>query len=246
MTNPVKPNGPEATTTPALEIRGVRFRYAGSSARDDRGGERFDLVAPDLTVARGGRVLVAGQSGIGKSTLLTLIAGLDDPTAGSITVAGQNVHALSGAARDLFRATHIGMIFQTFNLLQGFSAMENVLAALMFSKVPPREHRARAGALLEQLGIARPNAKVEQLSVGQRQRVAVARAVVCEPTLVLADEPTASLDDANAVVAMDLIFAACERAGSALLCVSHDSSIEGRFDGVVRLAPAAAMAEGAR
>lgn len=224
---------------PALDVHAVRFRYAGAALRDDHGAERFDLVAPDLTVRQGERVLVAGPSGIGKSTLLTLIAGLDDPSVGSITIAGTRVHALSGAARDLFRAEHVGMIFQTFNLLQGFTAMENVLAALMFSRLPRRTHKARAAALLKQLGIDRPNAMVEQFSVGQRQRVAVARAVACEPTLVLADEPTASLDEANAQGAMDLIIQACAQAGSALLCVSHDLSIAPRFDRVVHMAPPA-------
>ncbi len=249
MMNPVKPNGPDPAGPPALEISGVRYRYAGTAHRDEVGGERFDLVAPDLVVRAGERVLVAGSSGVGKSTLLTLIAGLDDPTSGVISVAGTRVHGLSGAARDLFRAEHVGMIFQTFNLLQGFSALENVLAALMFSRVPHREHKPRAAALLTQLGIKRPEAKVEQLSVGQRQRVAVARAVACEPTLVLADEPTASLDEANADAAMDVIIQACARAKSALVCASHDLSIAPRFDSVVHMAmavPATARAEGSR
>lgn len=238
------PSGSNSSDAPALRVRGVRFRYPGTSPRDESGGERFDLVAPDLSVRQGERVLVAGPSGIGKSTLLTLIAGLDDPTRGEVDIAGTRVHALSGAARDLFRAEHVGMIFQTFNLLQGFSAIENVLAALMFSRVAHREHRPRAAALLEQLGISRPDAKVEHLSVGQRQRVAVARAVACGPTLVLADEPTASLDEANADAAMDVVFEACARAKSALVCVSHDLSIAPRFDTVVHMASHAAPIAG--
>lgn len=246
MTNSATHSGKDSSTALALEVKGVRFRYAGAALRDDLGQERFDLIAPDLSVRMNERVLVAGPSGIGKSTLLTLIAGLDDPTTGTISVAGTRVHGLSGAARDRFRAQHVGMIFQTFNLLQGFSAIENVLAALMFSRVPQREHKPRAAALLAQLGITRPDAKVEQLSVGQRQRVAVARAVVCEPTLVLADEPTASLDQANAQAAMDVIIEACSRAKSALVCVSHDLSIASRFDSVVHMSPVNAQMEAAR
>jgi putative ABC transport system ATP-binding protein len=127
------------------------------------------------------------------------------------------------------------MIFQTFNLLHGFSALENVMAALMFSEVPSREHRARAGALLERLGIARVDAPPSELSIGQQQRVAVARAVVTGPTLVLADEPTASLDPENASGAMDLIQRACAESGAALLCVSHDPAVADRFGRRVRL-----------
>ena len=125
-----------------------------------------------------------------------------------------------GPARDAFRARHIGMVFQTFNLLHGFSALENVMAALMFTDIPAREHRDRAAALLESLGIERTEAAPDRLSVGQQQRVAVARALACSPELVLADEPTASLDPENADAAMHPIQSAPRR--PALLCVSHD------------------------
>lgn len=127
------------------------------------------------------------------------------------------------------------MIFQTFNLLQGFTALENVEAALLFSAIPPKEHTPRGEALLTSLGITKPHARVENLSVGQQQRVAVARAVAVKPTLVLADEPTASLDPANASGAMDLIQSACKECGAALLCVSHDPSMASRFQRRVTL-----------
>lgn len=181
-------------------------------------------------------MLLSATSGGGKSTLLQLIAGLMEPDAGTIEVLGTNVHTLRGAARDRFRGAHVGMIFQTFNLLHGFTALENVLAALMFSNVPPAEHRSRAGTLLTSLGITRHERLVEQLSVGQQQRVAVARAVACSPAIVLADEPTASLDPENAGVAIGLIQQACREKGAALLCVSHDPAIAARFSRVQKLA----------
>jgi putative ABC transport system ATP-binding protein len=124
------------------------------------------------------------------------------------------------------------MIFQTFNLLHGFSAAENVMAALMFADprtFPHREHRERACQLLSKLGIDRPDASPDRMSVGQQQRVAVARAIACEPILVLADEPTASLDPENAATAMDLIQRTCAEHNAALLCVSHDPTITERF-----------------
>lgn len=216
--------------SPALDIQGLSFRYAAA------GPLVVDL--PALTIARGEQVLLTGSSGSGKSTLLQLIAGLMDPVSGSVKVAGQDMHALGGSARDLFRGGHIGMIFQTFNLLLGFSAAENVMAAMMFSPISRREHRPRAEGLLQHLGIDRPQARVEELSVGQQQRVAVARAVACDPVLVLADEPTASLDPDNAAGAMELIQGICREKSAALLCVSHDPAMAGRFERRERLGTA--------
>jgi ABC-type lipoprotein export system ATPase subunit len=182
-----------------------------------------------LALGRGEQMLLTAGSGQGKSTLLQLIAGLLEPDGGRVEVDGQSVHALHGARRDLFRGRTVGMIFQTFNLLHGFTALENVMAAMMFSAIPRREHRDRAAALLSHLGIERHGAEPDRLSVGQQQRVAVARAVACDPVLVLADEPTASLDPENAATAMDLIQAACREKGAALLCTSHDPSMRERF-----------------
>ncbi|HRQ75044.1 MAG TPA: ABC transporter ATP-binding protein [Phycisphaerales bacterium] len=212
------------TTPPALQIDNLRFRYESSKA-----DAPWVVDLPNLKLDAGEQMLLTGRSGRGKSTLLYLIAGLMEPTSGVIRVNGQDVHALRGEKRDLFRGRSIGMIFQTFNLLHGFSALENVLAALMFSAIKPTEHRARALALLDRLGIDQPNRAAEQLSVGQQQRVAVARAVACEPVLVLADEPTASLDPENAAAAMDLIQRACVEQGAALLCTSHDPAMPARF-----------------
>lgn len=206
----------------ALRIQGLRFAYPGS------GGDLLSVGS--YTLAPGEQVVVTGSSGGGKSTLLHLVAGLMEPSSGDVFIAGERLGGLRGSALDRFRGRHIGMVFQTFQLLHGFSALENVMAALMFSDIPKAEHRARGLALLERLGIERPHAPGEELSVGQQQRVAVARAVACRPTLVLADEPTASLDHENAAEAVRLLKEACRESGAALLCVTHDRTLIGEFE----------------
>lgn len=223
----------------ALGIRDLKYRYAPA-------GE-WVVDVPALDLEQGEQMLLTGGSGRGKSTLLNLIAGLIDPVEGRIFVGGTDIHSLHGARRDHLRGRSIGVIFQTFNLLHGFSAVENVMTAMMFSPIPRGEHRARAEQLLRHLGIDRPGADPDRMSIGQQQRVAVARAVACDPVLVLADEPTASLDPENAVVAMDLIQSICREKSAALLCVSHDPSMKDRFErqaSLNELAQAAAGAEG--
>jgi ABC-type lipoprotein export system ATPase subunit len=211
---------------PPLHIRGLKFRYPGSD---------WTLSIPELRLEVGEQLLLTGSSGRGKSTLLQLISGLLDPVEGQISVAGTPIHSLRGARRDLFRGRHIGMIFQTFNLLHGFTAIENVMAALMFSSIPSREHRSRAVALLKRLGIERPEAMPDQLSIGQQQRIAVARAMACDPVLILADEPTASLDPENSRAAMDLIQETCRAKNIAILCTSHDPAMRERFERFISL-----------
>jgi ABC-type lipoprotein export system ATPase subunit len=216
-----------------LHIRGLTFRYPGSD---------WALSLPELRLEPGEQLLLTAGSGRGKSTLLQLISGLLDPATGEISVAGTPIHSLRGAKRDLFRGQKIGMIFQTFNLLHGFTAIENVMAALMFSKIPSKEHRSRAAALLTRLGIDRHDAVPDQLSIGQQQRVAVARAMACDPVLILADEPTASLDPENAAAAMDLIQETCREKNIAVLCTSHDPAMRERFKRSISLEQLSAKA----
>lgn len=206
----------------ALAIRDLRFRYAPAGP--------WVVDIPSLALARGDQMLLSGGSGKGKSTLLQLIAGLLDANEGQVIVNGQAMGSFSGAQRDLFRGRSIGMIFQTFNLLHGFSAVENVMVAMMFSTIPAKEHRPKALGLLEHLGITEPDRDATTMSVGQQQRVAVARALACDPVLVLADEPTASLDPENASAAVELIQRACREKNAALLCVSHDPTLRERFE----------------
>ena len=163
------------------------------------------------------------------------MAGLADPQSGSVRIAGTDIHALHGARRDTFRGRHVGLIFQTFHLLTGFSARENVLVAMMASERPRADHDAHARRLLDELGIDTPDARPDELSVGQQQRVAVARAVACTPAVVLADEPTASLDPDNARTAIRLIMDSCAREGAALICTSHDPALREHFDAVIEL-----------
>lgn len=201
--------------TNSLEIRGLRFARA----------DGFSLEVPTLTLGAGEQALIAGPSGCGKSTLLLLAAGLLEPEAGEIRIGGDDLVPLGPAARDALRARRIGMVFQTHHLLSGFTARENVALALLFGGVPPREHADRAATLLEELGIDRPDARVDRQSVGQQQRIAIARAAALGPDIILADEPTASLDPEAGRTAIELLQRTCRERGAALLLTSHDPTL---------------------
>jgi ABC-type lipoprotein export system ATPase subunit len=209
--------------THVLSLRDVQFRRSHG----------FALRVPSLDLAAGEMALLSGGSGSGKSTLLWLIAGLLRADGGSIEVAGQRLDAMREGDRDRVRARSIGLVFQTHHLLPDFTAEENVALALMAAGEPERTHMPRARELLASLGIDRPGARASDLSVGQQQRVAVARAIACRPALVLADEPTASLDTDSAHAAMEVIQKACRDAGAALLCASHDPAMQARFPRVI-------------
>ena len=180
------------------------------------------------------QIALAGESGSGKTTFLNLIAGILKPDAGQIRLAGREMSALSEPDRDRLRATSIGYIFQTFNLLQGYTVLENVLLGMSFGA---GEDRAFAQSLLNRVGLeSRLQHRPRQLSTGQQQRVAVARALANRPKLVLADEPTGNLDHANAREALKLIREACRENGAALLLVSHDREVLAQFETVQDLA----------
>ena len=209
-----------------LEMSDVTFRWPG------RGG--FGLQVTDFVLPAGQKLLLVGPSGSGKSTLLALVAGIITPQQGRIAVLGTNLAGLGAAARDHFRAEHMGVIFQMFNLLPYGSVIDNVLLPLSFA--PAR--RARAGGpiaaredatrLLGRLGLDQRHIQsrsAANLSVGQQQRVAAARALIGRPDLVIADEPTSALDRGRQMAFLDLLFGELEAAGAALMMVSHDETL---------------------
>lgn len=212
---------------PCIAARGLRYRWPGQP--------RDCLEIAELSVVRGERVFLHGESGSGKSTLLALLAGVLLPGAGELAVLGQPLAALSAAKRDAFRVDHLGILFQQFNLIPYLSVLDNVLLPCRFSK----RRRARcvepladAHRLLEHLEIgselhARP---AHQLSVGQQQRVAAARALIGGPELVIADEPTSALDAARQCAFIDLLGRECAASGAALVFVSHDLRLADHFD----------------
>jgi len=184
----------------------------------------------EFSLEAGAQLALRGESGSGKTTFLHLIAGILAPDGGSIVLAGREVSSLGEAGRDRLRAEMIGYIFQTFNLLQGHTVLENVEFGMAFGR---GVDRARAEALLKRVGLGDKLGHFpRQLSTGQQQRVAVARALANRPKLVLADEPTGNLDARNAREALALIREVCRENGAALLLVSHDEGVLAQFESV--------------
>ncbi|MGH1447357.1 MAG: ABC transporter ATP-binding protein [Cognatishimia sp.] len=215
-----------------LEITDVAYRWSGRTG--------FSLTVPDLSVAKGESVLLLGESGSGKSTLLSLICGTIVPDQGRVCIAGTDITSLSGGARDKFRAEQIGVIFQQFNLLPFGSLLDNILLPLRFA--PERRKRvgdatSEATALCAALGLPTDAiyAKATALSVGQQQRVAVARALIGQPPLIIADEPTSALDANSQSAFLDLLFAQTTKHNTSLLMVSHDPRLGERFDRVIQM-----------
>ncbi|MEO8443766.1 MAG: ABC transporter ATP-binding protein [Gammaproteobacteria bacterium] len=215
----------------ALELRDVTFGW--------RPGKLL-LQIDALDVASGGRLFIRGPSGSGKSTLLGLMGGVLTPTSGTVRVLGESLGELGAARRDALRVDRIGFIFQMFNLLPYLSVRDNVTLPCRFSA--RRRERALAGGadveteaerLLGRLGLADSELlgrRVTELSIGQQQRVAAARALIGKPDLVIADEPTSSLDADARGEFLDLLMSECRSAGSAIVFVSHDQSLARHFD----------------
>lgn len=198
------------------------------------GGKLTVLDLPDFQIDRGEQVALIGQSGGGKTTLLHLIAGLMLPDSGSIQVDGMELTKLSEQGRDRFRAASIGYVFQTFNLLPAFTAIENVRLGMTFGRRVPDPNRAMD--LLSRVGLAdRAHYRPKQLSVGQQQRVCIARALASKPKMLLADEPTANVDPVSAESVLDLIRDTCRDEDVAMLMVTHSMEIASRFQRVDNL-----------
>ena len=214
---------------PLLKIQQLIKRYTAP------GGEAHTVLdVPEFTLDAGQHVALRGASGTGKTTFLNCIAGILRPDQGDIELAGQNIAVASEGHRDQLRARHIGYIFQTFNLLQGYTCLENVLLGMSFSGQAKIQ---AAAAILKRVGLSdRMDYRPSELSVGQQQRVAVARALANRPLLVLADEPTGNLDPQNAREALQLIREVCKENQAALLLVSHDQAVLDQFEDSLDLA----------
>ena len=209
-----------------LSVRGVEAGWGG----------RPVARLPDLSLAAGEGALLLGGSGSGKTTLLLAIGGLLERTAGSIAVDGVDPGQLRPAERDRWRGRCVGFVFQDLQLVAGLSVLDNLLLAPFAAGAP--QDRTRARQLLEQLGLAGLERRhAERLSRGQAQRAALARAMLLRPKLILADEPTASLDDAGADAVSDLLLAAAKETGASLVIATHDSRLKTRFARQVSVEP---------
>jgi putative ABC transport system ATP-binding protein len=219
------PAAVDALRSAALAIRGLKRSFD-----DPEGGRILAVDVPELRLGRGETLAVTGESGTGKTTLLHLIAGLLPADEGTIEVAGEAMTGRAEAARDRLRARHLGIVFQAFHLLPGLTALENVALGMTFRPRAGVAARQAAREALVRVGLSdRLGHLPGQLSTGQQQRVAIARALAGKPTLVLADEPTASLDKARGEACLDLLIGFARETGAALLVVSHDTALLERF-----------------
>jgi putative ABC transport system ATP-binding protein len=229
------PAAPAAPDT-AIEVRDLTFAWPGKPPL---------LHIDHFSVARGERVFLRGPSGSGKSTLLGLVGGVLQPAGGSVRLLGTEISGLSASARDRFRGEHLGFVFQMFNLIPYLGVLQNVMLPALFSPGRARrlgetaELRAEAVRLLSALGLSSQSileSEVTQLSIGQQQRVAAARALLGRPEIIVADEPTSSLDHDARENFLRLLMNECSAQGTTLLFVSHDTSLGGLFDRVDSLA----------
>jgi putative ABC transport system ATP-binding protein len=201
-----------------IAVRGLAHRY----------GEHAALRVPEWNVAQGERWLVLGPSGCGKTTLLHVLAGLVRPSEGDVEVSGESLRRLEGARLDRWRATTVGIVLQALHLVKHLSVHDNLRLAQYLAHVPQDD--ARIADTLGALGVGEKAARrPSELSQGEQQRVAIARAVVNRPKLVLADEPTANLDDASAATVVDLLAEQAARYGATLVVATHDARVKGKF-----------------
>jgi putative ABC transport system ATP-binding protein len=202
--------------------------------KDYRSGNNTTTIVDveELNISAGEKIAIVGASGSGKTTLLNLLGGLVVADSGQIVIDGQDITTLSESGRDRFRANNIGYLFQNFHLLDGYSALENVELGMLFASGAVKSQRA--AEQLTKLGLGeRLHHQPSELSIGQQARVALARATVNNPKIILADEPTGALDSASAREALDLLFEQSASHDSTLICVTHDKSVAANFDRIL-------------
>lgn len=222
-------------TAPAVSVENLRQRFL-----DPDGRVLLDLRVDDFVLRESDQCAVSGASGVGKTTFMNLLSGLLPLQHGSLAIAGEELGGAGEAARDRIRGRHIGLVFQRFHLLAGFTALENLMIA---QNCGGSHDPAFALELLERLGIASHRDQPPQrLSAGQQQRLAVARALANRPRLVLADEPTGNLDPENAATAVAVLRDLCRRHGAALMVITHDPEVASAFDRRYRLTSPAGVA----
>ena len=215
---------------PAIELIGV-VRHFREGAREHR-----VLDGLDFTLREGETVALRGRSGSGKSTLLNLVAGIDTPDSGTVTVAGRDLGGLSERERTLFRRSHIGFVYQAFNLVPTLNVADNIRLVLELNGIDRHEARRRIAALLDAVDLAgRADSYPDLLSGGEQQRVAIARALCHEPAILLADEPTGNLDDDSAAAVLALLDRLVRDEGRTMLIATHSPSIARHCDRVVEL-----------
>jgi putative ABC transport system ATP-binding protein len=226
----------------------LEIQLKGLSRRFHEGArEHVVLDGIDLDIRRGETVALRGRSGSGKSTLLNLIAAIDAPDAGSVTVAGIDLTGLSERERTLFRREHIGFVYQSFNLVPTLNVADNVRLVLELNKMPPSRASTRIDELLESVGLAdRADSYPDVLSGGEQQRIAIARALAHEPAVLLADEPTGNLDDATAESVLGLLDTLVRDSGHTMLIATHSQHVASRCDRVLELHNGRIAATGAK
>jgi putative ABC transport system ATP-binding protein len=214
-----------------IEVRGLSHRI----------GRRTVLDVADFSAERGEHLLLLGPSGSGKSTLINIVTGLITPSAGEVVVDGAPMSALPPAQRDALRRRRIGVVFQTLRLISAISVRQNLALAQHIAN--GRVDRSLIDSLIERVGLShRADARPRELSQGEAQRAAIARALCTGPKLVVADEPTSALDDANAEAMADLLLGVAQASGATLLIATHDNRLKGRFARTLTLSPPAMAA----
>lgn len=229
----------KSENTPIISIKDCRFELGQS------GNNRIAFTLPHFQAFKNELWALTGPSGCGKSTLLNLVSGLLLPSSGTLQVLGQTIAAIPSYKRDVFRGKNMGFIYQSFNLLDGFTAIENVTLGMRFGRaIPKHQQKERAMQVLQEVGLEhRIHQTPSKLSVGERQRVAIARAVVNRPAILLADEPTGSLDPITANEIFSLMLKICHEESCTLLMVTHDlelaAKLPNQFDcrGLVKHVP---------